>query len=264
MSDLLAQRKDFKKRVATQPVLAQRRAITPSTAMSSRAPPPRHSASTPHIERAQEEASVLTRVHQIITFLKQSQRPCTADEIRLHISEFRDDGPEFQHLTNNAKVIHNAKDNTFSYRPEFDIRTAEELVEYLRKLPDCGGLEVKKLADSYLDTSSVIAELHKKQQILIMSDKTKRPRYIFYNRMQLETAIDEDMKTSWLQLQVPDEPELSREMERAGLKRMQAETREEKEQQEVKKTKKSSRLTKITNTHLVGIDLTKDYVPESK
>ncbi|KAJ2768446.1 hypothetical protein GGI18_005594, partial [Coemansia linderi] len=92
MSDLLAQRKDFKKRVATQPVLAQRRANTPSTAMSSRVLP-KQSATLSQIERAHEEASVLTRVHQIITFLKQSQRPCTADEIRLHISEFRDDGP---------------------------------------------------------------------------------------------------------------------------------------------------------------------------
>ncbi|KAJ2890770.1 transcription factor TFIIE beta subunit, TFIIEB, Tfa2 [Coemansia aciculifera] len=263
MSDLLSQRKDFKKRVATQPIVTQRRALTPSTAMSSRVQP-RQLANATQIERAHEEASVLTRVHQIITFLKQSQRPCTADEIRLHISEFHNDGPEFQHLTNNAKVIHDAQTNTFSYRPEFDLRTADELVEYLKKLPDGGGLEVKKLADSYLDTSSVIAELHKNQKILIMSDKTKRPRYIFYNRMALETAIDEDVKTSWQQLQVPDEPELSREMERAGLKRMQAETREEKEQQDVKKTKRSSRNTKITNTHLVGIDLTKDYVPEGK
>ncbi|KAJ2488276.1 transcription factor TFIIE beta subunit, TFIIEB, Tfa2 [Coemansia sp. RSA 2050] len=263
MSDLLAQRKDFKKRVATQPVLAQRRAMAPSTAMSSRVLP-KQAAALSHIERAHEEASILTRVHQIITFLKQSQRPCTADEIRLHISEFHDDGPEFQHLTNNAKVIYTATTNSFAYRPEFDIRTAEELVEYLRKLPDHGGLEVKKLADSYLDTSSVIAELQKKQRILVMSDKTKRPRYVFYNDMPLETTIDDDMKTSWLQLQVPDEPELSREMEKAGLKRMQAEAREEKEQQDVKKTKKTSRITKITNTHLVGIDLTKDYVPESK
>ncbi|KAJ1999353.1 transcription factor TFIIE beta subunit, TFIIEB, Tfa2 [Coemansia thaxteri] len=253
MSDL----SDYQKRMG-----AQRRTMTPSTAMSYRAS--RDSAISPQQARAHEEATILTRVQQIIAFLKKSQRPCTADEIRMHISEFYDDGPEFQHLTTNAKVEYDAATSSFAYRPSFNIRTPEELVEYLRKLPDRGGLEVQRLKDSYLDTTSVIAELHKTQQILVMFDKFNRPRYIFYNHMPLEHTIDEDMKTSWLQLAVPDEPELSREMDRAGLKRMQAEAREEKEQLDVKKTKKASRVTKITNTHLVGIDLTKDYVPEGK
>ncbi|KAJ2808923.1 transcription factor TFIIE beta subunit, TFIIEB, Tfa2 [Coemansia guatemalensis] len=259
MSDLFAQQKEFRKRVATQPVVAQRRIVNPSTAMSYRRP----TEEEPEAAKVHKDATLLTRVYQVIDFLIKSQRPCTANEIRMHIPDFYDDGPEFQHLANNEKVIYNSQDNTFAYKPEFDIRTPEDLVEYLKNIPDRGGLEVKKLNDSYLadKQSKVIADLRERKLILATTDKDNRPRCIFYNHWPLDDQVDEEMKTSWIRLVVPDESELAIEMKKADLKPTQIEKNEE-ENTEVKKPKKNQRKTKITNTHLVGIDLTKDYVPE--
>ncbi|KAJ2374476.1 transcription factor TFIIE beta subunit, TFIIEB, Tfa2 [Coemansia sp. RSA 2607] len=271
MSDLLASRKDFKKRVAEQSTFTQRRAHTVSTQLSvyrERQPAGSGGADTnrPSVNLS-NDSGVLTRVHQIIDFLKKSQRPCSVDEIRLHVSEFADDGPEFHHLSNNAKVSYNQRENTFAYKPEFNIRTADELIEYLRTIPDGGGLEVKKLSDSYLaEYTKVVADLRKRNLILATTDKKdNRAKYIFYNHMVVPEGADEETKLNWTMMTVPDEPELGREMEKAGLPRTKVELTEVKEQKEVKKTKKSSRQTKLTNTHLADlIDLTKDYVPGSK
>ncbi|KAJ2801972.1 transcription factor TFIIE beta subunit, TFIIEB, Tfa2, partial [Coemansia helicoidea] len=202
--------------------------------------------------KIRQEAAIMTRVYQVIDFLVKSQRACTADEIRLHISDFYDDGPEFQHLTSNAKVIYSAKDNTFAYRPEYDIRTPEELVEYLKRLPDRGGLEVKKLSDSYLSDKlpKVIADLRAQKLVLATTDKDGRPRYIFYNHWPLEDQVDEELKQSWARLVVPDESDLSVEMKKAGLKPTQVEELATKGKADDKKPKKAQRKTKITNTHL--------------
>ncbi|KAJ1727630.1 transcription factor TFIIE beta subunit, TFIIEB, Tfa2 [Coemansia biformis] len=208
----------------------------------------------------------MTRVYQVIDFLVKSQRPCSADEIRLHISDFYDDGPVFQHLTSNSKVIYSAQDNTFAYRPEFDIRTPEELVEYLKRLPDRGGLEMKKLTDSYLADRlpKVIADLRAQKLILATTDKDGRPRYIFYNHCPMEDQVDEELKTSWARLAMPDESDLATEMKKAGLKLTKVEEPAVKEKADDKKPKKAQRKTKITNTHLADIDLTKDYSPGDK
>ncbi|KAI7825464.1 hypothetical protein BX661DRAFT_184619 [Kickxella alabastrina] len=270
MNNFDAQREAFKRRMADQPVIQQRRAQpsssiftnTISTKLSSRVTRPTDAQSSSNTgtaaSRFHEDASILTRVHQIIEFLKKSQRPCTTEEIQLHIHEFSEESPEFQHLSNNAKVIYSNRNKTFAYRPEYDIRSPEELVEYLRKLPDRGGLEVKKLADSYL------ADIPKLVLAITEKDKDNRPRYIFYNHMMLDNPIDDEMKASWKSLVVPEEPELGKEMKRAGLRQMKKELQEVNDKPEVKKAKRAQRITKITNQHLGDLlDLTKDYTPDA-
>ncbi|KAJ2158527.1 transcription factor TFIIE beta subunit, TFIIEB, Tfa2 [Coemansia sp. RSA 552] len=258
MSNLAEQRKAFQRQVAAQPVFQRRRVNEPSLGMTSR----RSASEAPEAAKMHHDAAVMTRVYQINDFLKKSQRPCTADEIRLHISDFHDDGPEFQHLASNPKVIYNPKDNSFAYKPEFDIRTPEELVDYLKHMPDRGGLEVKRLTDSYLadKLQKTVADLREKKLILATTDKDDRPKLIFYNHWPLNDPIDEDMKGLWRRLVVPDETELAKEMKKADLKPTQIEETQVKESKEVKKPKRAQRKTRITNTHMVGIvDLSKDY-----
>ncbi|KAJ2138748.1 transcription factor TFIIE beta subunit, TFIIEB, Tfa2 [Coemansia sp. RSA 678] len=240
MSDLLAQGKHLKQQIAAQPIVRQRRILDPS-ATSSR----RTGASSPDAAKIHQDAATMTRVYEVIEFLKKSQRPCTMDEIRMHIHDFQVEGPEFQQLTNNAKVIYNSKSHTFAYKPEFDIQTSAELLEYLRQMPDQGGLEVKKLNDSYLadKLTKVVSELRESKQVLAITDKDNRARYLFYNNWPNEDiAIDQEMKTSWMRMQVPDENELAEEMKRAGLKPTQIEKGEE-EKVEVKKPKRAQRKT---------------------
>ncbi|KAJ2616132.1 transcription factor TFIIE beta subunit, TFIIEB, Tfa2 [Coemansia sp. RSA 1804] len=232
-------------------------------------PPPSSSSSYSGIP-GYDGANVLTRVSEIIDFLKKSQRPCGVEEIRLHIHEFAGPGgAEFDHLTNNAKVAYNAEDQTFAYKPEYNLRTPEELVEYLRNIPDYGGLEVKKLSDSYLgNVAAVIAELRRKRHVLAITDRDNRPRYVFYNCKVLESEVSDEIKTNWARLPVPEDQELAKEMARAGLQLTRAESSGVGDpmqlQPDAKKPKKTARKTRITNTHLEDIDLTKDFVPEGR
>ncbi|KAJ2129421.1 hypothetical protein GGH17_004102, partial [Coemansia sp. RSA 788] len=81
------------------------------------------------------------------------------------------------------------------------------------------------------------------KQVLAITDKDNRARYLFYNNWPNEdNAIDQEMKTSWMRMQVPDENELAEEMKRAGLKPTQIEKGEE-EKVEVKKPKRAQRKT---------------------
>ncbi|KAJ2540142.1 transcription factor TFIIE beta subunit, TFIIEB, Tfa2, partial [Coemansia sp. RSA 1933] len=209
---------------------------TISTALSTKATP--QPASTPTSAGLTDGASVLTRVSQIIDFLKKSQRPCGVDEIQMHMREFDEGSAEFEHLANNAKVDY--KDGMFAYKPEFDLRTPEELVEYLRGIPDYGGLEVKRLADSYLgNVSAVIGELRQKKHILAITDKDNRPRYIYYNCKTLETEVSGEIKTNWARMVVPDEQALPSAMIKAQLQQTKGERSHVQGPQDVKKPKKA-------------------------
>ncbi|KAI8319335.1 hypothetical protein GQ54DRAFT_265518 [Martensiomyces pterosporus] len=206
----------------------------------------------------------MTKVYSIIDFLKKSQKPHTAEDIqRYEHVDIREEEVIYNQLMDNEKVMYNAKDKTFAYRPDYNIRNREELLEYLRQLPDRTGLEVKKLRDSYLpDVAKVIAELRKEGLILTITNKDGHPKYIFYNQHSLQTTVDDDIKRRWAELRMPDEADLAFEMEKAGLNQMQVEERAA-QNDDKKKAKQRTRKVKITNTHLVDIDLTKDYVPEN-
>ncbi|KAJ2671440.1 DNA topoisomerase 3-alpha [Coemansia sp. RSA 1085] len=246
---------NFRKHVASQPIIRQRRIINPGATTSRQT-----GAQAQEAAKIHKDATTMTRVYEVTEFLKKAQRPCPMKEIKMHVHDFQEDGPEFHYLVNNAKVIYSAKDNTFAYKPDYEIRTSEELLEYLRKIPDNGGVEVKRLQDSYMGDQmhKIIQELRDKRLILAITDKDNRPRYIFYNHLPLDDKpIDQEMKKSWMRMMVPDENELEKEMIKARLQPTRIEKPEE-EEKPVQKPKRAQRKTKITNTHLVGIDLTQD------
>ncbi|KAJ1965436.1 transcription factor TFIIE beta subunit, TFIIEB, Tfa2 [Dipsacomyces acuminosporus] len=261
MSDLLEQRKAFQRRIAEQPVLQRHTIPRPSIGGTFR---PSLGTATPQLDRAAVlGAHAMTKVHEIIEFLKKSQKPHTAEDIqRYEHVDIHQEETIYNQLMNNEKVIYHAKDRTFAYKPEYNIRNKEELLEYLRQMPDRTGLDVKKLRDSYLpDIPKVIADLRKEGLILTITNKDGNPKHIFYNQHTLQTPVDDDIKRRWAELRIPDEADLAFEMEKAGLKQMQVEQRVA-QTEDKKKAKQRVRKVKITNTHLVDIDLTKDYVPE--
>ncbi|ORX67263.1 transcription initiation factor IIE, beta subunit [Linderina pennispora] len=250
MSNLLEQRNAFKKRIAEQPVLQRHTIARPSTLPGQ----------APRLDStAVNGAHAMTKVYSIIDFLKKSQKPYTAADLQMyeHV-DFEKEPDVYNQLKGNEKVIYDAKNKTFAYKPDYNIRTREEL------LPDRTGLEIKRLRDSYLaDIPKVIADLRKEGLILTTTNKDGHAKYIFYNFHKLQTPVDDDIKRKWAELRIPDEADLAFEMEKAGLRQMQVEERAHNDDDK-KKTKQRTRKFKITNTHLVDIDLTKKYVPESK
>ncbi|PVZ98130.1 hypothetical protein BB558_005270 [Smittium angustum] len=251
MSSLLKKHEEFKKNVSSQPVfkkptIAQ---FIASGASNASAPPSRHS---------------LSIIYSIINHLRQYERPQTIEEIfkltRINVSD-----PEvFGLLCSNEKIIYNKENQTFEYKPVYDLKNKDDLLNLLKQRVNIGGLLIKDLKDSHIDLNKAVNELKSEGWVLTINNKDGTPRQLFYNRNNTNLAVNDSFKEIWQELRVPDETELMFEMERAGLKQMEIAKRKTANDEGLKKLKVKNRRIKITNTHLEGIDLTKDYVPEKK
>jgi len=125
---------------------------------------------------------------------------------------------------------------------------------------DDGGMDMRDLKDSLSKVPTAVEELIQSQQILAICSKDNAPKTLFHNEMQLDIRLEPDFKEMWHSLKIPDETDLPRELEKAGLKTMEVfEKKVAKAEPKLKKAKQRNRRVKITNTHLEGIDLTKDY-----
>ncbi|PVV04440.1 hypothetical protein BB560_001062 [Smittium megazygosporum] len=237
---LLRKHQDFQKAVANQPVFAKPSIPKPSIANYSKIP-----------QEAKSEAAPVNRHTLSLLY-----------SIINHLKAKIDSALEAQ-LKNNEKIIYNPEELSFEYKPVFDIRTKDDLLEFLIKRAKTGGLAVKDLKDSHIDVTGMIQELKEEAKILTINNKDGSPRIIFYNPMPERIPINSEFKKTWLDLKVPDETALEFEMEKAGLKQMMIEKRKV-EVEDSKKKKPKNRKIKITNTHLEGIDLTQDYVPDKK
>jgi len=121
-------------------------------------------------------------------------------------------------------------------------------------------MEFKDLKDSYSKLDEVVDHLDLTGQILVIRKRDDVPRILFWNDAEYNTPVDNDFKTMWAGTKVPLETDLPKELERAGLKTMEVFEKKISAEPKQKKPKGRNRKLKITNTHLVGIDLSTDYV----
>lgn len=116
----------------------------------------------------------------------------------------------------------------------------------------------------------------------VINNKDGTPRTMYYNAYPKKADLDDgfipfiyfvEFKDIWNNLTIPDPIDIARDLEKgkipeiniflyiAGMNTMKTVKMEVRKMPSAKKVKKSNRKVKITNTHLVGIDLTKDYTP---
>src|SRR5690606_13225354 len=124
-----------------------------------------------------------------------------------------------------------------------------------------GGMEYKELKDSYSKISEAVNELASEGRILVVRNKDGYPRILYWNDQRYNTAMDPEFREIWHRLRIPDEVDLPKELEKAGLTHMQVFDKkgpgvEAPKRKQVKRNRKM----KITNTHMKGLDLTKDFV----
>lgn len=127
-----------------------------------------------------------------------------------------------------------------------------------------------------------VEELERQGRVLVTrGGKDNSPKFVFWNEITAEQGgkqVEEgepslpsfqtipdvampEFRTMWHNLKLPTEVELLKFLEAEG---MQASTSEalvkDAPKKKSKKAKVVNRNTKISNTHVAGIDLTKDYV----
>jgi len=211
-----------------------------------------------------KQRNISQQLYEVIAYLKTVDEPQTADDLKKFAQiDVYSSEDLYRNLTNNNKITFDPEKETFAYKPVYDIKNKDDLLKLVREHK---AMEVKELKDSYSKLTETIKELEEEGSILVIYNKTKgTPMVIYPNDKSFNVETDEVFKDLWHSLKVPAAEDLSKELEKAGLKSMEVyESKINPKNKVKKKSKQRNRKVKITNTHLEGIDLTKDYVVEKK
>ena len=203
--------------------------------------------------------TVLNRhVFDVLQVLKSDHAPCDRKELIRRLAYDVYDNPELlELLKSNERIIYDARTDMFRYKPFHDIQDTQDLLHLITSSKDSGVIEVKELKESFLKTDEALEELKKLGQILILYGKDETPKYVYPDDSTLYVPVSDEFKTLWDQIQVPESDIMIKELEKAGLKRMQVvkEAVDRKKSTDGKKKRMNKRI-RITNTHL-DIDFTK-------
>ncbi|KAI7828563.1 hypothetical protein BC939DRAFT_443259 [Gamsiella multidivaricata] len=279
MSHFKSVTSEFKKRLADQPVI-KRAVVTPLAAQddgplytSSNANPNNNGLQvfktskkkkTEVYSQPQDTGAgkhIMSLVLSAINFLKSTDEPQTVEDMKRKGNVDLDANPElYARLKANEKVDYNERDGTFAYKPTYQIKSKEDLFMMLEKRRHEGGMDYKELKDSYSKLLQAVEELAAEGRILVVRNKDGNPRVLFWNDQRYNTAMDPEFRQIWHRLRIPDEIDLPKELEKAGLTHMQVFDKKGPGDVPKRKQVRRNRKMKITNTHMKGLDLTKDFV----
>ncbi|KZO97600.1 hypothetical protein CALVIDRAFT_562945 [Calocera viscosa TUFC12733] len=215
-----------------------------------------------------------TQLVYAVRKLKEHGNPIRLEDLSIQSGIPLDANQELYELfVNHDRVIHDTKTNTFSYKPDFNIRNKEQLLtEITRHYKRGGGMSVKVIRESWPSALPAIEELGARGDVIITrTTKDNAPRTVFFNEVPLDQGggpVDKEFQDIWHAQKVPDEDVIMSELQSFGQQTASVEIAPKFSGGIRKKGKKGAakpnRRIKITNTHLnkiAGIDLTRDYVP---
>ncbi|KAF9192635.1 hypothetical protein BGZ50_008341 [Haplosporangium sp. Z 11] len=228
MSSLKGATSDFKKRLANQPVFT-RAVVTPL---------PTNESSRIHTD---------SNANPNLNGLQNVDEPQTVEDLKRNGIDLEAKPELYQLLKSNEK-------------PTYQIRSKEDLLAMLEKKKNEGGMDYKELKDSYSKLAQSVEELASEGRILVVRNKDGNPRVLFWNDQRYNTAMDPEFRQIWHRLRIPDEIDLPKELEKAGLTHMQVFDKKGPGEMPKRKPVRRNRKMKITNTHMKGLDLTKDFV----
>lgn len=276
MSDLSSQLSAFKNKIRSGPsVQMPRHAINkPSPPAASPAPqtpkPEISPVKRPHdtvseaIKRHKTASSQLsgshlsTQLHLAVEYIKLNDRPVKVSELQEYLS-FDISQSLLPLLKEIDRLKYDGKNDTLEYVSLHNIRSSEDLLNYLRSQPTFKGISVKELKDGWSNYLTSINELEAEHKILVLRTKKENaPRLVWANLGGNLDMIDEEFKGMWSRVKIPNQGDLYQALIEQGLKPTGADPNivRRRPKKEEKKQKKSRR-GKITNTHMKGI--LKDY-----
>ncbi|ORX50886.1 hypothetical protein DM01DRAFT_1091401 [Hesseltinella vesiculosa] len=205
----------------------------------------------------------MSKLYTVIQFLKDADGPQSVISIVSRTKvDIRNNKLLWDKLASNDKIDFDPVSETFSYKPTYQIKDKEDLLKLVKSMQSLGGMDYKDLKESYVKISDAVEELAGTSEILVVRTKDGQPRGLFYNDPNLNTHMDTEFKTMWGEIKVPDETDLPKALETAGLKTMDVFEKKVVAEPQPKRSKTRNKKIKITNTHLAHIDLSKDYVPK--
>ncbi|CAO1632240.1 unnamed protein product [Parajaminaea phylloscopi] len=194
-----------------------------------------------------------------------------------------------QRFKNHPRVEWNSKLDLWSYKPEHDVRSPRDLITLLRSRYEsttskCAGMKLSELRESYPQAKEAVEEFANCQpphdrEVLVMRGKDGGIKMVFWNAVQGADAAgpDAEFRSLWAQTKVPDAVDLARQLEAEGMSSgnlIQSTANNSQNGAAGGRGGKrggrggarggagAGRRGKLQNTHLVGVDLSKDYLGE--
>ncbi|KAH3899143.1 transcription factor TFIIE subunit TFA2 SCDLUD_004570 [Saccharomycodes ludwigii] len=175
-----------------------------------------------------------------------------------------------QLLKNINKIKFDPVKKTLQYVSIYDVHSAGDLIDLLRKQATFKGISVKELKDGWPQCQEVIDDLEKRGRILVLrTKKDGSARFVWYNNyvtpakvrqlaMKNEDGhiIDEEFRKMWEKCKLPSRAELPRKLTDFGLKPASVDPASVKKEGTVTRVevkKRKQRKSKITNTHMTGV-----------
>lgn len=264
---LLEQSKQFKQKIASQPVLArpqirQEPVSLPPTRVSTptingeASPKKRPKTTIVYSQPADSGVGthLLSQLHYAVDYLKRFEVPKTPEELEGYLSVPLT--PTLAHLLRkNERVHYDSFNDTYIFKPVYNIRSAPALLAYLQHQKVATGLLVKDLKEGW---SAAIEELGKLEVsgsvILLRQKKDNAPKTVWASSSDISISIDPEFADIWEKITVPGPADLPKEMEKVGLKPTSVDpstiVRKPAASDGKGQKKSKSRRMKVSNTHL--------------
>ncbi|CAG8790195.1 26969_t:CDS:2, partial [Racocetra persica] len=130
----------------------------------------------------------------------------------------------YELMKKSEKIIYNSSDRTFQYKPDYAIRSKDDLLTLLKNRRDQPGvprgMPFKEL-DDCIDLTNVVGELEEEGKIMVIRlMKDNSPRLLYWNDQRYVTEMDKEFVEMFHSVKVPDESDLKKSLEDAGLQTM--------------------------------------------
>ena len=207
--------------------------------------------------------NIMTQVTYAIDYLKSKGTPQTLSDLLSYLSlQYSSD--QYKRtitaiLKKHDKVDYDAAgcsgQGSFSFRPIHNIRSGEQLLGYLQAQRTAQGLNVRELRDGWPGAEDSIRLLEEDGKLLVTRNKKDdHAKMVWPNDPSLAVAIDNEFKSIWHKIRLPEAGVLADELERAGLTPTnKARGVKLKPKLPEKKTKKPRKSGKTTNVHMMGV-----------
>ncbi|KAK6461033.1 TFIIE beta subunit core domain-containing protein [Scheffersomyces coipomensis] len=284
MSDLSAQLSAFKNKIKNGPsVLAARRPIIgkpqPSTSTPATPKPALNNVSSPlksgATKRPTESVTDILKRQKLanadisgshlstllllaVEHIKQYDYPIPVSQLQSYLSVDVND-TLLALLKEIDRIKYDPENETLEYVSLHNIKSPEDLLNFLKAQNTFKGTPVKDLKDGWAGCIAAIDSLDKQNKILVLRNKKENaPRMVWINEGRNLGKIDDEYQKMWAEVKIPEADNLYQALIDQGLKPTGADPNliKKKPQQQEKKQKKARR-GKITNTHMKGI--LKDY-----
>ncbi|KAK9481396.1 TFIIE beta subunit core domain-containing protein [Lipomyces japonicus] len=252
----------FKNRLKAQPVLAKRiiDSAEPSSTNTSDDDSPRkkkkHKNNIVYSQPADTGIGQhsLTQLHHAVEFIKKQDRPVSANDINSYLSHLASPVLLAQ-LQRIDRILYDPIANTYEYRSFHNIKSADGLLLFLRRLPSFRGLPVKELKDGWSGCIDAIDELEKSGDILVLRTKKEGTARLVWANMGGDIGgVNEEFVTTWHRIPIPQAADLPVRLEEVGLKPTSVDPATVKKASTMNERKqKKPRKGKITNTHITGV-----------